>query len=469
MPRSKIGRKGKPRIAVYGGKKEIGGNKVLVEDGDTRIWLDFGMSYSLRGKFFEEFVQPRPANGIGDFLELGLVPDLPGLYREDLLRHQGREVEEPAFDAVLISHAHLDHCAYVSFLHRDIPVYMGETTQLILEAIKDANQRSIETEILAFKERPITRGSEEIGREVKTFRTGDRLKIGDFTIWPVHVDHSVPGAYGFVLEGPNISLAYTGDLRLHGRHSEMTRDFVEFANEKEVDVLLTEGTRVKEQESRQEEDVERDVLDWVNGYNGLVLVDFNFKDVDRLRTFLKAAEEADRTFVIPFKEAVLIDYLSKDKKLDIPGLGNFVIFKPKRRTGEFDDKDYRKIEREYYNKYESWTYKDVRENAGKTMMYLSYFAFPNLVDLKPRNAIFIHSLSEPFNEEMAISFDRLQNWLGHFGVKYLHSHCSGHASMPELREVIKGINAKKLVPIHTEHPRLLTRLAVNWSKNRPKS
>ncbi len=450
----------KPSITVHGGKKEIGGNKILVEDGDTRIWLDFGMSYSLRGKFFEEFVQPRSANGLGDFLEMGLIPDLPGLYREDLLRHQGRKAEEPAFDAVLISHAHLDHCAYVSFLHEGIPIYMGETSKLILQAIKDANQkRNIETEVLAFKERPITRGAEEIERDVKTFRTGDRLKIGDFNVWPVHVDHSVPGAYGFVLEGPNIRLAYTGDLRLHGRHSEMTQEFIEFAKEKEVDILLTEGTRVKEQESRQEEEVERDVLDWIINHNGLAFVDFNFKDVDRLRTFLRVAEETDRTFVIPFKEAVLINYLSKDKKLNIPSLDNFVIFKPKRKTGTFDDKDYRKIEREYYNEYESWTYKDVKENANKTMMYLSYFAFPNLVDIKPENAIFVHSLSEPFNEEMEISYDRMMSWLDHFGIKYLHSHCSGHASAPELREVIKGINAKKIIPIHTEHPRILTRLA----------
>ena len=32
-------------IIFYGGVDEIGGNKVLVSDGDSKIFLDFGMSF----------------------------------------------------------------------------------------------------------------------------------------------------------------------------------------------------------------------------------------------------------------------------------------------------------------------------------------------------------------------------------------------------------------------------------------
>jgi mRNA degradation ribonuclease J1/J2 len=35
-------------LAFYGGINEIGGNKVLVKDGDTRIFFDFGMSFSMK-------------------------------------------------------------------------------------------------------------------------------------------------------------------------------------------------------------------------------------------------------------------------------------------------------------------------------------------------------------------------------------------------------------------------------------
>ncbi|MFH0847981.1 MAG: MBL fold metallo-hydrolase RNA specificity domain-containing protein [archaeon] len=41
-------------LTFYGGVGEIGGNKILVEDQDTRILLDFGMSFGERRKFYSE-------------------------------------------------------------------------------------------------------------------------------------------------------------------------------------------------------------------------------------------------------------------------------------------------------------------------------------------------------------------------------------------------------------------------------
>ena len=40
---------------------------------------------------------------------MGLVPDIPGIYRDDLMSKAGREIKEPEVDAVIISHAHADH------------------------------------------------------------------------------------------------------------------------------------------------------------------------------------------------------------------------------------------------------------------------------------------------------------------------------------------------------------------------
>lgn len=33
-------------LTFYGGVNEIGGNKILLEDKDTRVFLDFGKSFS---------------------------------------------------------------------------------------------------------------------------------------------------------------------------------------------------------------------------------------------------------------------------------------------------------------------------------------------------------------------------------------------------------------------------------------
>lgn len=39
-------------LTFYGGVDEIGGNKVLLEDGDVRVFLDFGQSFTMGCNFF---------------------------------------------------------------------------------------------------------------------------------------------------------------------------------------------------------------------------------------------------------------------------------------------------------------------------------------------------------------------------------------------------------------------------------
>ena len=79
----------------------------------------------------------------------------------------------------------------------------------------------------------------------------------------MHVDHSIPGAYGFIVYGDE-TVVYTGDLRLHGPRSDMTFDFVERAKQAKPDVLIIEGTRVNEtKRGLSEEDVKRKVSEFI--------------------------------------------------------------------------------------------------------------------------------------------------------------------------------------------------------------
>jgi ribonuclease J len=74
----------------------------------------------------------------------------------------GREILEPDVDAVLLSHAHSDHADYISFLHETIPIYMGETCHLILQAIEERSNRQIEREVLSCRKRPYNKKDEPI-------------------------------------------------------------------------------------------------------------------------------------------------------------------------------------------------------------------------------------------------------------------------------------------------------------------
>ena len=40
-------------LTFYGGVGEIGGNKILLEAEDSRVFLDFGTSFSREEEFFE--------------------------------------------------------------------------------------------------------------------------------------------------------------------------------------------------------------------------------------------------------------------------------------------------------------------------------------------------------------------------------------------------------------------------------
>ena len=436
-------------LTFYGGVNEVGGNKILLEDKDTKVFLDFGMSFSQRGAYFDEFMSPRLSTGLKDFIEMGLIPNLQGVYRTDLLQMMDRDDTETDIDAVLLTHAHADHADYISFMNENIPVYMCETCKLILEAIEQRSARKFEREILSFKPRPSDRKEEPVDRDIQTFRTGDKFKIGSLEVEPIHVDHSVPGAYGFIIYTSSGPVVYTGDIRLHGTNPKMTEDFVKKAIDVKPIALLAEGTRINDLESNEsEQKVFNDCNSHVAKSDNLAIADFNFKDMDRLRTFYNIAKENDRKFVVDVKDAVYLEYLSKDPQLNVPKPDdeNIEIFAPKKSS-------WKKFEKEYLTGSNITTAEDIAKQEGKVLCAFSFWHFGALIDIKPKpGALYLHSLSEPFNDEGVLDQRRVDLWLDHFGLNRIQSHCSGHSKGNDLLEIVKNIDAKMLFPIHTEHP-----------------
>jgi ribonuclease J len=111
--------KNQTTLTFYGGVNEIGGNKILLQDRDTRVFFDFGMSFTAKKQFYSPpFLSPKNEKSLQ---ELGILPQISGIYKFDQ--------SPPETNAVFLSHGHLDHSAYLSFIKREIPVYCGETTQ----------------------------------------------------------------------------------------------------------------------------------------------------------------------------------------------------------------------------------------------------------------------------------------------------------------------------------------------------
>ena len=104
---------------------------------------------------------------------------------------------------------------------------------------------------------------------------------------------------------------------------------------------------------------------------------------------------------------------------------------------------------------------ELSENPSSYVLHLDYFRFKNILDFDlPEGSVFVRAQCEPFNPKMELSRDRLLRWLKHFKInvkndcKPYQIHASGHASGPEIQEMIDKIKPKILVPIHTEKPNL---------------
>ena len=436
-------------LTFYGGVNEIGGNKILLEDKDTKVFLDFGMSFGKRGAYFDEFMSPRVSTGLKDFIEMGLVPNLQNVYRTDLLKMMDRNDTATDIDAVLLTHAHADHADYISFLNENIPIYMGDTCKLLIEAIEGRTARSFEREILSFKPRPLVRTDEPIERTVNTFRTGDKFKIGSLEVEPIHVDHSVPGAYGFIIYTSSGPVVYTGDIRLHGTKPEMTQDFVNKAIEVKPIALLAEGTRITDLESNESE---KKVYNDCNGHvaksDKLAIADFNFKDMDRFRTFYNVAKENGRKLVININDTLFLEKLSQDPQLNVPTPDDedILIYKPKKSV-------WKPFEKKYLENTNTLTAEELVLQQDKLLCAFSFWDFGAIIDMKPKSGgLYLHSSSEPFNEEGQLSYNRVDLWLEHFGLNRIQSHCSGHSKGKDLLEIVQSINSDMLFPIHTESP-----------------
>jgi len=452
-------------ITFYGGVKEIGGNKILLEDKETRIFLDFGKSFGRRSKFFEEYINPRTANGLVDFQTMGLIPDIEGIYRDDLMAMAYKEPIPPKIDGVLLSHAHADHADYISFLHKDIPIYMGETCHFILKALEERSPRTLEKEVLSYVQRPYNRSYSPIQRTIRTFRTGDKFKIGSLEIEPIHVDHSIPGAYGFIIYTSSGPVVYTGDLRLHGRRSYMTEDFLKKSKQANPIALITEGTRIQDRNiDESEEKVYRESNKKISDTKRIVFADFNFKDMDRMHTFYNIAKENDRKLVVKLNDAYFLKYLSQIPKLGVPKLDDehIIIYLPKKGSGTYSDSDYKYSETQFTDMPNTLSAKQIALHEDKAICAFGFYSFTALIDMKPQpGALYIHSASEPYNEEQKISEIRVNNWLEHFGMEKFQSHCSGHARGEDLLSIVSEINAKNLFPIHTEYPEAFDSVSKN--------
>jgi ribonuclease J len=491
-------------ITVYGGAGgdsdtgEVGGNRILLE-WDGGGWLcDFGLRFKVSGRFFEEFLKPRSAVGLRDYLRMDMIPPLEGLYRADLSAHDpevwDRYRDHPAYrrvenvDGVLISHGHLDHNGAVGFLRHDIPLYSGLTTAIIAKAMQDIRPSTIDGEFCYITPR------EDDGGVLKSVR-GQRIQrpyivcedvaltseLAEFWCKPPgsrtnldacpletwdtqqdrhlrfwRTDHSIPGAGAFGIETPIGWIIYMGDLRRHGHSGGRIQQFIDEAKALTPALLIAEGTRVRETASIAESEVQHAVDEVVANSDGLVIADFGPRNIERLRTFHDVAGAHSRRLAVTVEDAYLLEQLHRvDPAIPAPSDESICVLQEPMAT----EKVWMRELSQRLPQSGLVDASEVRRDPGAFLLCLSFWDIGNLVDIDPAGGTYIYSASEAYTEEQAIDQQRLINWLEHFGMRRFGGlpgeatgpfHASGHADGPTLESVISEIAPRRILPVHTE-------------------
>ncbi len=423
----------KTKVCFLGGVGRIGGNKILIEYERTKIFLDFGKDFLIWRTYYEfPFTYPK---SIEELISIGAIPNIRGLYIND---------EKAEIDAVFISHAHLDHIGHISVLHRDIPVYMGEGSKVILEAINDVSRPSSKDVERNFS-----------GIRIETFRTGKEIVIKDIAIKPIHVDHSIPAAYGFIVYTPSATIAYTGDFRYHGQMKNLTEDFMKALESEDVDLLITEGTHANFSESLFEYNVEKILSTILENFKGLIIAYFGRTDYDRFRTFYSIANALNREFVIDAKRAYIMQKMQKlVYDFRRVNLDKTLILEPK-NVKRLPPK-LREFVQDRERKDRIISKEEIMKEPERYIMTVYYGGAGEFIDLSPpKGSIYVLSSSEPVSEEQEISFEKLLNWLERLGIAVYHIHSSGHAMPLDIKRLVLRANPKIAAPIHTERPLFL--------------
>ncbi len=282
-------------ISFLGGVREIGGNKLVVEDGAERILFDFGPSFSPAfEQFYVDFLQPRTASPVKDLLEFDLIPRIEGLYSEAALSGADLAYRAPEFHGVFLTHAHADHAGYLQYIDPKIPVYVGKGTFALLEAISQST------------------GQKYGEHDWRIFEDRKPVRVGGIEVVPHPVDHSIPFAYGFIVRTSEGSIAYTGDFRHHGPRAADTLAFFDAVEAEKVDAIAIEGTRAGNDPRRNfsEDGVRREVNRVLGSTHDIALACTYPRDVDRLLTLHAAARAAGRELLVSSRTAFLLNSMA---------------------------------------------------------------------------------------------------------------------------------------------------------------
>ena len=416
-------------VTVHRGTREIGGSCIEVQSGRTRLILDVGLPLVDANRDpFDSLKTLRSSRE--ELIADGTIKPVAGLFTD----------AAAAPDAILLSHAHLDHVGLLHYTRPEIPVHATTgTSKMMLAGSIFAGRPSLDRK----RHRPV--------------KPGTSFTVGEFTVTPFAVDHSTFGCLAFLLEAGGKTLLYSGDLRRHGRKPGMIRTLIDGVAPRNIDVLLMEGTHLggETEQGTTEFELEERVVDLVKSAPGLVLAAFSPQDVDRLVTLYRSAQRTGRTFVADAYAAFILHLTASEANLPRPtrDKGIRVLF----------NTAFRKKNVERLNQLFEPDRIDLEEILAQPDRHLMAFR-PSMTALDfggrlPKQARLLYGywvgyLTNP-------DWVELQREVAEVGGDFIHAHASGHIYTSDLRELVTALKPKSVIPVHTFEPEMFGDLFPN--------
>ncbi|QYN58060.1 MBL fold metallo-hydrolase [Lactobacillus panisapium] len=409
--------KAKTTITFYNGLTTIGGPMIEVAYRRSHVLFDLGEVYrpelALPDEKYETLVKHQ------------LIGDVPNFYDPAIT---GKPIDHERWEhtAAYMSHLHLDHSKAMNFLAPEIPLYAGPITAQMMPALNEHGDFLL----------PASGHSSSYVRPIIAGKYQQPIQVGDITleIWPS--DHDAYGATGLIITTPNKRLAYTGDIRLHGYHSDWVHAYLSAA--KNCDALIIEGTGVSWPEEKSaasseeftgpknERELTAEIVQ-LQQDNPHKQITFNTypTNVERL---LRIIADSPRQVVLYAQRAHLLkESIEQDYPYYyLPGDKIFTDLKPELAVSY-----------------------DELLNDDHEYLWQAVGNYANL----QKGGIYIHSNAEPLGDFDPAYKPFLQD-LAHNEIEFKDLRCSGHADEMELKEIIKEVQPAKLIPVHTLHPEL---------------
>jgi len=389
-------------LTIHRGTHEIGGSCVEISTATTRIIIDVGLPLDERNE--------------------NIIPNVPGLFSD------GTKI-----NAILLSHAHADHCGLLNIAKPEIPVYLSKGTSKMLLA----------GSIFAGQAGSQKRKSIELEPRKTCF-------IGDIKITPYAVDHSAFDSLALLIEADGKRILYSGDLRLHGRKPGMARGLIRASSKAPLDCLIMEGTNfVKGRPiGLSEHELEEFLFGEIYPMPDLVLAAFSPMHVDRLVTFYKAARRLGRTFVVDAYAAFVLHLVSGQAKIP----------RPTRRNGirVYYNASFVRNRRRFKKIYDLFQADRIELDfiLAEPKEHLMLFR-PSMTKLDfhgqlPANVRCFYSYWHGYLQKP--EWKECHKQLLEVGGDLIEAHTSGHIFSEHIVELVSELRPRSVVPIHTAAP-----------------